>query len=91
MAKQFIRNLCWKNMTFSEKFWFLLMVLLLLILFVLIYLDGACGADIPDWIILLWVPAAGYAAYRNTGMLEPGSEEAEDEIDGDDGENEKEI
>ncbi len=86
MSKQFIRNLYWKNMTFSEKFWFLLMVLLLLLLFVLIYLDGACGANIPDWAVLLWVAAAGYTAYRNTGMLQPSSQEDEDEIDGDESE-----
>ncbi len=90
MSKQFIRNLYWKNMTFSEKFWFLLMILLLLLLFVLIYLDGACGVDVPDWVLLLWVPAAGYAVYRSTGMMDPRQED-EDETDGDDGETEEGI
>lgn len=65
MSKNNWRNMQWSNMGFSERTWFIIMCLLLVVLFVFIYLDGTNTVDIPDWVGLLWMAAALFAAYKN--------------------------
>ncbi|MGN0779676.1 MAG: hypothetical protein ACI4MJ_11040 [Aristaeellaceae bacterium] len=65
MSNKNWRNMQWGTMGFPEKAWFVILCFLLAILIAFICLDGTNTVDIPDWAILLWVVAAGYAAYQN--------------------------
>lgn len=65
MARKNWRNMQWSTMGISERFWFIAMALLLLILLIMYVIDRLGIVDIPDWVGVIWMILAAYSVYKN--------------------------
>lgn len=74
-----VRNIYWRTMKTSDRFWFVTTLVMLALLVVAIVLDGTNTVNIPSWAIVMWVPCALYAVYKLCFMLDPNEDEDEDE------------
>lgn len=66
-----VRNIYWKTMKTSDRFWFVVTLVMLALLVVAIVLDGTNTVNIPSWAIVMWVPCALYSAYNSALCLTP--------------------
>ncbi len=90
MPKRNWRSLKWSKFCRSEKFWFIVMCVVLALILIAAGVDGAGVMEVPDWAVLALAAVGVYAAYRTVtdlGMFTEDDEpDAEDE-DEEDGEN----
>ena len=88
MASGNWRNLHWKQLTPSQKGWWIAMIALLAVMLAAACLDGMGLVDIPNWTALCGVALGCFVVYRNViglGLYDDGPEDGHsDDPDEDD-------